>query len=55
MLCVHPYETFHIDIMRENCERFLFVAGGQVAELPTYDELLEHPGVRDYLGALANY
>jgi ABC-type histidine transport system ATPase subunit len=54
-LCVHPNEPFHVDIMRENCERFLFVAGGQVAELPTYDRLLEHPGVRDYLGALANY
>ena len=54
MLCVHPYEPFHIDIMRENCERFLFVAGGRVAELPTYSKLLEHPGVRDYLGALAD-
>jgi ABC-type ATPase involved in cell division len=54
MLCVHPYEPFHIDIMRQNCERFLFVAGGKVAELPTYSSLLEHPGVRDYLGALAD-
>lgn len=54
MLCVHPYEQFHIDIMRDNCERFLFVAGGKVAELPTYDKLREHPGVRDYLGALAD-
>jgi ABC-type Na+ transport system ATPase subunit NatA len=55
MLCVHPYEPFHIDIMRDNCERFLFVAGGRVAELPTYTKLLNHPGVRDYLGALADY
>lgn len=54
MLCVHPYEPFHIDIMRDNCERFLFVAGGRVAELSTYAKLLEHPGVRDYLGALAD-
>ena len=54
MLCVHPYEPFHIDIMRDNCERFLFVASGRVAELPTYGKLLEHPGVRDYLGALAD-
>jgi ABC-type Na+ transport system ATPase subunit NatA len=54
MLCVHPYEQFHIDIMRDHCERFLFVAGGQVAELPTYGKLLEHRGVRDYLGALAD-
>jgi ABC-type uncharacterized transport system ATPase subunit len=54
MLCVHPYEPFHIDIMRSHCERFLFVAGGQIAELPTYGKLLEHTGVRDYLGALAD-
>jgi energy-coupling factor transporter ATP-binding protein EcfA2 len=55
MLCVHPYEPFHIDIMRDTCERFLFVAGGRVAELPTYGKLLEHAPVRDYLGALADY
>jgi ABC-type uncharacterized transport system ATPase subunit len=54
MLCVHPYEQFHIDILRQNCERFLFVAGGQVAEKRTYGELLQHPGVRDYLGVLAD-
>ena len=54
MLCVHPYEPFHIDIMRQNCERFLFVAGGGVAEFPTYEKLLEQPSVRDYLGALVN-
>ena len=54
MLCVHPYEPFHIGIMRSHCERFLFVADGQIAELPTYSKLLEHKGVRDYLGALAD-
>jgi ABC-type branched-subunit amino acid transport system ATPase component len=54
LLCMHPYEPFHIDILRDNCERFLFVAGGQVADLSTYDELREHPGVREYLGALAD-
>ncbi len=55
LLCVHPNEPFHVDIMRDNCERFLFVSQGQVAELPTYQKLLAHPGVRDYLGALADY
>ena len=55
LLCVHPNEPFHVDIMRDNCKRFLFVSGGQVAELPSYGKLLEHPGVRDYLGALADY
>ena len=53
-LCVHPYEPFHIDILRASCERFLFVSDGHVAELPDYGSLLAHPGVRDYLGALAD-
>jgi len=53
-LCVHPQEPFHVDIMRKNCERFLFVSKGQVAELPSYQNLLDHPGVRDYLGVLAD-
>lgn len=54
-LCVHPNEPFHVDIMRENCERFLFVSKGQVAQLPSYRALVAHPGVREYLGALADY
>jgi energy-coupling factor transporter ATP-binding protein EcfA2 len=53
-LCVHPNEPFHVDIMRENCERYLFVSRGQVAQLPDYPSLLAHPGVREYLGALAD-
>jgi ABC-type histidine transport system ATPase subunit len=53
-LCVHPYEPFHIDILRQTCERFLFVSNGQVAELPDHRALLGHPGVREYLGALAD-
>ena len=54
-LCVHPNEPFHVDIMRDSCERFLFVSKGQVTEWPDYKSLLSHQGVRDYLGALADY
>jgi ABC-type multidrug transport system ATPase subunit len=53
-LCMHPYEPFHVDILRTHCDRYLFVSKGQVAELPDYAALLRHPGVRDYLGALAD-
>jgi len=53
-LCVHPYEPFHVDILRDTCQRFLFVSKGQVAELPDHRALLGHPGVREYLGALAD-
>jgi energy-coupling factor transporter ATP-binding protein EcfA2 len=54
-LCMHPYEPFHVDILRSQCDRYLFVSKGQVAELPDYAGMLAHPGVRDYLGALAEY
>jgi energy-coupling factor transporter ATP-binding protein EcfA2 len=53
-LCMHPYEPFHVDILRQSCERFLFVSKGQVAEAPDYPTLLGRPGVRDYLGVLAD-
>jgi hypothetical protein len=59
-LCVHPNEPFHVDIMRNNCERYLFVSkpGGskeaQVAELPDWNSLLAYTGVREYLGVLAD-
>jgi energy-coupling factor transporter ATP-binding protein EcfA2 len=53
-LCMHPYEPFHIDIMRAHCSRYLFVSKGQVAQFPDYDSLRAHPGVREYLGALAD-
>jgi len=53
-LCLHPCEPFHVDIMRDACERYLFVKDGQVAELPSYPSLLGHPGVREYLGVLAD-
>ena len=38
-LCVHPCEPFHVDIMKNYCERYLFVSKGQVAELPDYASL----------------
>ena len=53
-LCLHPNEPFHVEIMRNHCQRYLFVSKGQVAELPHYAGLLAHPGVRDYLGVLAD-
>jgi ABC-type Na+ transport system ATPase subunit NatA len=53
-LCLHPCEPFHVEIMRDYCERYLFVSKGEVAELPSYPSLLGHPGVREYLGSLAD-
>ena len=52
-LCVHPNEPFHLDILREACESFLFVRRGQVAPFASFDALVADPDVRAYLGALA--
>jgi ABC-type multidrug transport system ATPase subunit len=52
-LCLHPTEPFHLDILRETCERFVFVNRGQLAHAASWDGLLEKEPVRSYLGALA--
>jgi ABC-type branched-subunit amino acid transport system ATPase component len=52
-LCVHPNEPFHLDILREACESFLFVRKGRVVPFANYDALVADPDVRGYLGALA--
>lgn len=52
-VCLHPTASFQLDILREICERFLFVSGGRVAEYPTFSAVVARPEVRTYLGALA--
>jgi ABC-type Na+ transport system ATPase subunit NatA len=52
-LCLHPNEPYHVDILRESCERFIFVQGGVVTEAADFDTLVREPAVRTYLGALA--
>jgi energy-coupling factor transporter ATP-binding protein EcfA2 len=56
-LCVHPNEPFHLDILREACERFVFVRReGTASRLHPFDDfpaLVADPAVRGYLGRLA--
>lgn len=52
-VCLHPTARYHIEIMKEICERFLFVSGGGVAEADDFASLASLPPVRAYLGALA--
>lgn len=52
-ICLHPTAPFQIDIMREVCERFLFVNKGGVSAYATLPEMTRQPDVRQYLGALA--
>jgi ABC-type multidrug transport system ATPase subunit len=52
-LCVHPNEPFHLDILREACERFIFVQKGGITQFASFEALCADPGARGYLGALA--
>jgi ABC-type multidrug transport system ATPase subunit len=52
-LCLHPTAPFHLDILRETCERFVFVNRGELAHAPGWGELMRLEAVRGYLGALA--
>jgi len=51
-LCVHPNERFHLEILQEICERFVFVQQGSVTPLADYASLLAHAPARAYLGDL---
>ncbi|MBD3365707.1 ATP-binding cassette domain-containing protein [candidate division WOR-3 bacterium] len=51
-LCVHPNELFHLEIMQEICERYMFVHQGTVTEYPNFETLLTDKRVKDYLGQL---
>ena len=51
-LCIHPNERFHLEIVKEICERFLFVRDGTVTPLTDYAALLAHEPARAYLGGL---
>ena len=52
-LCLHPNEPYHVDILRQCCERFIFVQKGAISEAPDFDTLARDERVRAYLGALA--
>ncbi len=52
VLCLHPNEPFHLEIMRDICERYIFVRNGRLTHAPDFETLLGHEPVRDYLGNL---
>lgn len=51
-LCVHPNERFHLEILEEICERFIFVQCGTVTQVADYQALMVHEPARTYLGDL---
>ena len=52
-LCLHPNEPWHLEILAEACERFVFVERGRLTHGASLAELQEDERVRAYLGRLA--
>jgi hypothetical protein len=52
-LCLHPNEDFHIDILKEVCEGFLFVQQGRLSQAKDLPALVADPRIEAYLGRLA--
>ena len=53
-VCLHPNEPYHVELMQELCERFIFVNRGRLAHGPSLAALAELPAFRDYLGQLVS-
>jgi ABC-type multidrug transport system ATPase subunit len=49
-ICLHPTETYHLAILRELCERYLFVHGGRVTAAPDFATLMQDERAQAYLG-----
>jgi ABC-type multidrug transport system ATPase subunit len=49
-LCLHPTAGYHLEILNEIAERFLFVAGGTVTEVPDFKSPIAEERMRAYLG-----
>jgi hypothetical protein len=47
---MHPTAAWHLDILADIAERFLFVAGGGVAQIADFRGLVAEPSFRTYLG-----
>ena len=49
-VCLHPTASYHLEILNEIAERFLFVAGGTVTQVPDFRALIADTRMRAYLG-----
>ena len=50
LMSLHPTEHYHLDILQEICERFLFVFDSGVHQYPSWPSLVADSDVRRYLG-----
>jgi ABC-type multidrug transport system ATPase subunit len=49
-VCLHPTESYHLEILREVCERFIFVERGRAALFRDFTALAADPRAASYLG-----
>jgi ABC-type branched-subunit amino acid transport system ATPase component len=49
-VCLHPNERYHLDILREVCERFIFVERGRLSLHAHWEALVGDSRVAAYLG-----
>lgn len=52
-VCLHPNEPYHVELLQELCERFIFVNRGRLTYAGSLAELAGHAPFREYLGTLA--
>ncbi len=48
-VCLHPNEGYHLDILREVCERFIFVERGRISLHADWDALVADTAASAYL------
>ncbi|MBC7802866.1 MAG: ATP-binding cassette domain-containing protein [Candidatus Parcubacteria bacterium] len=52
-VCLHPTERYHLEILREICERFVFVDKGRISLFPDFESLASDAAAAGYLGTTA--
>ena len=53
-VCLHPNEPYHVELLHEICDRFIFVNKGRLSEGASLRGLTEQAAFRDYLGKLVD-
>jgi len=52
-LCLHPTESYHLEILREVCDRFVFVDRGRISLFTNLESLASDAAAAGYLGTAA--
>ena len=50
LMSLHPTEHYHLDILQEVCEQFMFISKGALSRYGSWDSFVSNPDIRSYLG-----